>query len=99
MRSTKVRKLVGGLPVKPGDRFGTAVAASNYAYGVWCLVGSPGTPKAEQDGGGFLYVSTEEAPPRWMDTPALIAAPPLRWGGLQPDWWKKWTPQIAKYLP
>ena len=82
---------------KDGDRFGTSVAASSNESGVWCVVGSPGVPSAGQDGGGFLFVDGDPAP-KWMDAPALIAEPPVRWGGLNPDWWKKWTPQIPKYL-
>jgi hypothetical protein len=82
---------------KAGDRFGAAVAASTCPLGSWCLVGAPGNPKAQLDGGGFLYVDGEPVP-TWMDTPRLIAQPPLRWGGMPPDWWKKWTPQIPKYL-
>lgn len=82
---------------KPGDRFGTSVAASTCQLGAWCLVGGAGDPKTEVDGGGFLYVDGEPVP-TWMDAPRLIAGPPLRWGGMPPDWWKKWTPQIPKYL-
>jgi hypothetical protein len=88
---------LSSLTAKAGDRFGAAVAASSYPYGAWCLVGSPGVAKAEQDGGGFLY-AVAEAPPQWLETPPLIAAPPVRWGGLVPDWWKKYTPQIPKYI-
>jgi hypothetical protein len=89
---------LNSLTAKAGDRFGSAVAASSYPYGAWSFVGSPGIPKAQQDGGGFLY-AVAEVPPEWMETPPLIAAPPVRWGGLAPDWWKKYTPQIPKYLP
>ena len=80
-----------------GDRLGISVAASTYQHGAWCLVASPGDPKADEDGGGYLYADGDPGP-TWMDTPALIVAPPLRWGGLPPDWWKKFTPQIEKYL-
>ncbi len=80
-----------------GDGFGSSVAASTYDLGTWCLVGAPGNPKADQDGGGYLYADGDPRP-AWMDTPRLVAEPPLRWGGLPPDWWKKFTPQIEKYL-
>jgi hypothetical protein len=80
-----------------GDRFGTSVAISGFQHGAWCLVGVPGNPKAGQDGGGYLYVDGDPLP-IWMDTPALLTVPPLRWGGLAADWWKKFTPEIPKYL-
>jgi FG-GAP repeat len=80
-----------------GDRFATAVAASTSEYGAWCLVGSPGNAKAGQDGGGYLYVD-QDPPPTWMDPPVLVTTQALRWGGMPPDWWKKFTPQIPKYL-
>ena len=82
---------------KAGDRFGTSVAASTCPVGAWYLVAGPGDPKAQLDGGGFLYLDGEPNP-TWMATPGLISEPPLRWGGMPPDWWKKWTPQIPKYL-
>jgi hypothetical protein len=86
-----------GSSGQQGDGFATAVAISTFQHGTWCLVGVPGNAKAEQDGGGYLYVDGEPVP-TWMDTPVLLAAPPLRWGGLAPDWWKKFTPQIPNYL-
>jgi hypothetical protein len=87
---------VGSSP-QDGDGFGQAVAASTYRGGVWSLVGAAGNRKADVPGGGYLYV--DGAPtPTWMDTPALVSAPPLRWGGLPPDWWKKFTPQIERYF-
>jgi hypothetical protein len=79
-----------------GDRFASAVSTSTFRLGAWCLVGAPGNPKADQEGGGYLYVDAEPAP-TWMDIPALITSPPFRWGGLAPDWWKKFTPQIPRY--
>lgn len=85
------------LPGKPGDHFGRAVAASDFSHGTWCLVGAPGSPKAGQDGGGFLFVEGDPKP-GWMPMPALVTNPPLRWGGMAPDWWKKFTPQIERYL-
>jgi hypothetical protein len=80
-----------------GDRFATAVAASTSEHGAWCLVGSPGNAKADQDGGGYLYVDQQPSP-TWLDPPALVTTQALRWGGMPPDWWKKFTPQIPKYL-
>jgi hypothetical protein len=87
---------VGSSP-QEGDGFGRAVAAASYQGGVWSMVGAAGNPKAEVPGGGYLYVDGAPAP-TWMDTPTLISAPPLRWGGMPPDWWKKFTPQIERYL-
>ena len=83
-----------------GDGFGGSVAASttSSAPGVWSA--AVGNPKAEVPGGGFLYADGQPAP-TWMDTPQLISATPastLRWGGMPPDWWKKFTPQIENYL-
>ena len=71
----------------------------SYELGTWCLVGGPGNPKAEVQGGGFLYADGQPAP-TWMDTPQLIAAPRLHpaLGRHAPDWWKKFTPQIENYL-
>jgi hypothetical protein len=80
-----------------GDRFATAVAASSYALGTWCLIGALGNAKAGQDGGGYIYVDGETRP-TWMETPTLVTSPPLRWGGLPADWWQKFTPEIPKYL-
>jgi hypothetical protein len=83
-----------------GDGFGGSVAASEYELGTWCLVGAAGNPKAEIPGGGFLYADGQPAP-TWMQMPQLIAATPastLRWGGMPPDWWKKFTPQVESYL-
>jgi hypothetical protein len=93
----KSDKQFASLPGKPGNRFGTAVAASDFQHGSWCLVGAPGAPKAGQEGGGFVYVEGDPMP-AWMETPALISTPPLRWGGVAPDWWKKFTPEIPRYL-
>lgn len=83
---------------KPGDRFGTAVAVSTCAVGSWGLVAAPGYAKAQQDGGGFLFVDGEPTP-KWMDAPAVSTALPVRWGAQPPDFWKKYTPEIPKYLP
>jgi hypothetical protein len=80
-----------------GDRFASAVAAASFQFGTWCLLGVPGNAKAGLEGGGYLYVDGEPRP-GWMDTPALITSPTLRWGGLAPDWWKRFTPEIPKYL-
>jgi hypothetical protein len=90
-------KELASLPGKPGNRFGAAVAASEYQHGSWSLVAAPGVAKAGQEGGGFVYAESDQ-PPRWMDIPALVTSPPIRWGGLAPDWWKKFTPEIARYL-
>ncbi len=88
---------LAALPGKPGNRFGAAVSASDYLRGRWVMVAAPGVAKSGQEGGGFIY-ATAETPPTWMDIPALVTGPPLRWGGLAPDWWKKFTPEIARYL-
>jgi hypothetical protein len=83
-----------------GDGFGGSVAASDYELGGWCMVGAAGNPKAEIPGGGFLYAEGQPAP-AWMEMPELVTASPastLRWGGMPPDWWKKFTPRIEKYL-
>jgi hypothetical protein len=93
---TQDAEYVGSSP-QEGDGFGRAVAASGYQHGVWSLIGAAGNPKADMTGGGYLYADGEPAP-TWMDTPALVSAPPLRWGGMPPDWWKKFTPQIERYL-
>lgn len=90
-------KQFSALPGKPGNGFGTAVAASEFQNGTWCLVGAPGVPRTGQDGGGFIYVDGEPVP-SWMEQPELVTEPPVRWGGLNPDWWKKFTPQIERYL-
>jgi hypothetical protein len=81
---------------KDGDRFGSAVAAARYQDGTWCFVGAPGNPTAGQEGGGYIFTDAEPLP-TWMDTPSLVTSPPLRWGGLAPDWWKKFTPEIPRY--
>ena len=83
---------------KAGLRFGTAVAACALTAGWRALVGAAGSVRPPQDGGGFMYVEGEPAP-TWLDTPPLTGDSPLRWGGLTPDWWKKYTPEIPKYLP
>jgi hypothetical protein len=83
---------------KPGLRFGAAVAACSIPGGSRVLVGAAGLLRPPQAGGGFMYVDGEPAP-SWLDIPALISDPPLRWGGMTPDWWKKYTPEIPKYLP
>jgi hypothetical protein len=93
----KLDQQFAALPAKPGDHVGKAVAASDFTNGSWCLVGATGVPKAGQDGGGFLFAEGEPKP-GWMPMPALVSNPPLRWGGLAPDWWKKFTPQIETYL-
>ncbi len=93
----KLGQELASLPGKPGNRFGAAVSASDYQNGAWCLVGAPGVVKAGQDGGGFVFADAERAP-RWMNPPTLVTSPPIRWGGLAPDWWKKFTPEIARYL-
>ncbi len=79
---TQDAQYVGSSP-QDGDGFGGAVAASSYQHGVWCLVGAAGNPKGGMAGGGYLYADGEPAP-TWMDTPALVSAPPLRWGGCRP---------------
>ena len=93
----KADQQFAALPAKPGDHVGRAVAASEFKNGTWCLVGATGAPKAGQEGGGYLFAEGEPKP-GWMAMPALVANPPLRWGGMAPDWWKKFTPQIEKYL-
>jgi hypothetical protein len=80
-----------------GDRFGAVVAASDFAGGTWFLIGVPGDPAQGIDGGGYLYVGGEPVP-TWLDTPTLVEASPLRWGGADVDAWKPFTPQIPKYL-
>jgi len=82
---------------KPSDGFGSGVALSACDFGTWSFVASPGSPKTGLEGGGFLFVHGEGGP-KWMETPALIAEPPVRWGGMNPDWWKRWTPEIPRYL-
>jgi hypothetical protein len=82
---------------KPGSRFGSALAVLATAGGSRTLVGATGAQRPRQDGGGFIYVDGEPAP-SWLAPPALISEPPLRWGGLTPDWWTKYTPDIPKYL-
>ena len=96
---SKDTQFVSSSP-QEGDGFAGSVAASDYERGTWCLVGAAGNPKAEVQGGGFLYADGQPAP-TWMETPQLISATPastLRWGGMPPDWWKKFTPQIERYL-
>ncbi len=96
---SKDRQFVSSSP-QEGDGFAGSVAASEYERGTWCLVGAAGNPKAEVQGGGFLYADGQPAP-TWMETPQLISATPastLRWGGMPPDWWKKFTPQVERYL-
>lgn len=82
---------------RPGSRFGSAIAVLASAGGSRTLVGAPGAARPRQDGGGFIYVDGEPAP-GWLAPPALITEPPVRWGGLTPDWWTKYTPEIPKYL-
>ena len=85
---------IGG---KDGDRFGAAVSGFAGTAGVSFLCAAPGNPKGQIDGGGFLF-STADSAPTWMRPPRLFADSPLRWAGLPLDWWKKWTPQIGKYI-
>lgn len=85
---------IGG---KDGDRFGAAVSGFVSAAGASFLCAAAGNPKAQIDGGGFLF-STAESAPTWMRPPRLFGDSPLRWAGLPLDWWKKWTPQIGKYI-
>jgi hypothetical protein len=80
-----------------GDRFASAVAASTFQNGSWSFVGVAEDSKAGIDGGGYLYAHGEPAP-TWMDIPALVESSPLRWGGADLDAWKRFTPQIQKYL-
>ena len=94
----KMDKQFASLPGKPGNRFGAAVATSTFQHGSWAFVVAPGAPKANQDGGGFLFVDGDQLP-SWMQIPSLLSAPALRWGGLATDWWKKFTPEIPRYLP
>lgn len=81
---------------KPGDRFGAAVSTSASPLGTWAFVGAPGNPKGGQDGGGYLFVEGEKKPV-WMDPPD-ISVTQVRWGGQPLDNWKKYTPQITRYL-
>ena len=83
---------------KAGLRFGAAVAACAVPGGSRVLVGAAGAQRPQQDGGGFLFDEAAAAP-SWLDIPELVSDPPVRWGGLTPDWWKKYTPEIPKYLP
>lgn len=94
----KLDRQFASLAGKPGNRFGAGVAVSEFANGSWCFAAAPGIPKSGQDGGGFLYVDGETRP-KWLEVPALVSAPALRWGGLATDWWKKFTPEIPRYLP
>ena len=82
---------------RPGNRFGWSVAASSFQHGSWTFVGAPGVPRSKQGSGGFIFVDGEPVP-AWMDAPGLMGESPLRWGGLPTDWWKKYTPEIPKYL-
>jgi hypothetical protein len=79
-----------------GDGFATAVAASDSPEGTWSLVGAPGNSSANIDAGGYLYADPE--PPTWMDNPGSTVAYMLRWGGIPIDAWKRFTPEIPKYL-
>ena len=94
----KLDKQFSSLPGKPGNRFGGAVATSQFQHGDWSFVAAAGVPKAGQDGGGFLFVEGDPNPV-WLNAPALVSAPAMRWGGLATDWWKKFTPEIESYLP
>jgi hypothetical protein len=80
-----------------GDRFAAAVAASEFQNGSWSLVGVPEDSGAGVAGGAYLYAHGEPDP-TWMDTPALLEESPLRWGGVEVDSWKRFTPKIEKYL-
>jgi FG-GAP repeat len=82
---------------KAESRFGLSVAMSDYQNGTWCVVGAPGNPKGGLDGGGFLYAGGEPTP-TWMQPPALMTEPQIRYVGMRMDWWQKYTPQIPKYL-
>lgn len=81
---------------KKPDGFGMSVAASAYQNGTWYLAIAPGNASAGVDSGGFLYCEGEN--PTWMDIPKLSANPPIRWGGLNFDWWKKFTPGVESYV-
>ena len=81
---------------KRADGFGTAVATSTDPRGTWYFVAAPGDAKAGVDSGGFLYGDGDA--PTWMETPPLNANPPIRWGGLNQDWWKKFTPGVDSYV-
>ena len=81
---------------KRPDGFGMSVAASAYQGGTWYFVAAPGDASAGVDSGGFMY--TEGENPTWMDIPKLTANPPIRWGGLNYDWWKKFTPGVEIYV-
>jgi hypothetical protein len=48
------------------------------------------------DSGGFLYAEGDTQ--TWMESPKLVANPPVRWGGLNHDWWKKFTPGVETYV-
>ncbi len=80
-----------------GDQFGAAVAASEFQNGSWSLVGVPGDPSSSIAGGGYLYAHGEPAP-TWMDFPTLVEGTGLRWGALDVEAWKRFTPKIEKYL-
>jgi hypothetical protein len=82
---------------KRPDGFGWSVAASGYQHGTWHLVVAPGDAKAGVDSGGFLYADGGDRP-TWLAIPPLMANPPIRWGGLNYDWWKKFTPGIETYV-
>jgi hypothetical protein len=81
---------------KRADDFGMSVAASSYPNGTWFLVAAPGDASAGMDSGGFLYAEGDTQ--TWMESPKLVANPPVRWGGLNHDWWKKFTPGVETYV-
>jgi hypothetical protein len=80
-----------------GDGFATAVAASDSPAGTWSFVGAPGNSSAKIEGGGYLFADPEPAP-TWMDNPVMNVSYMLRWGGVPIDAWKRFTPEIPKYL-
>lgn len=92
-RETPLVRINGKRP----DSFGWAVSGSAYQNGTWYFVAAPGDAKAGVDSGGFLYADGDPRP-TWMETPPLAANPPIRWGGLNQDWWKKFTPGIETYV-
>ena len=90
-RETTLVRISGKRP----DGFGWSVAASEYQHGTWYFVVAPGG--AGVDSGAFLYADGDDRP-TWMEIPRLTSNPPIRWGGVNHDWWKKFTPGIETYI-
>ncbi|HWE56042.1 MAG TPA: hypothetical protein VG435_11040 [Acidimicrobiales bacterium] len=82
---------------KAGDRFGSSVAIASHPDGPWSIVGAPGDPASEIDGGGYVYAEGASGM-KWSDPPVMVELPHFRWFGQDPEIFKRFTPKVERYL-